>query len=345
MVSIIQNTLMISSFVFGMMLLIEYLSVLTRGRWQQKLHKNRWEQYIVCAFLGVVPGCLGAFTVVAMYSHRIVTLGAVVATMIATSGDDSYYMLAKTPVVALGIFAGMFFIGIVAGALTDKIFPGHNLKREIAHMDFEIHPAQDKPIFALRNIANYWKNPSPARGVMTVGLALIALGIGLGFIGEADDAGWGWERISIFVTALVALLIVATVPDHFLDEHLWKHVVLKHLPQIFLWTLGVITALYLLHQYVDVKEFVLENPWAAWAALGAACVVGIIPQSGPHLAFLALYLTGAVPFSVLLTSSIVQDGHGMLPLLAHSRRDFIVVKAVNLVIGLAVGLLVFALGR
>jgi hypothetical protein len=34
----------------------------------------------------------------------------------------------------------------------------------------------------------------------------------------------------------------------------------------------------------------------------------------------------------------------MLPLLAHSRRDFVRVKAVNLVVGLAVGAALLAMG-
>jgi hypothetical protein len=70
-----------------------------------------------------------------------------------------------------------------------------------------------------------------------------------------------------------------------------------------------------------------------------ACLVGIIPESGPHLIFVTLFAKGTLPFSVLLANSIVQDGHGMLPLLAHSRRTFFTVKAVNLIAGVVVGLL------
>jgi hypothetical protein len=51
-----------------------------------------------------------------------------------------------------------------------------------------------------------------------------------------------------------------------------------------------------------------------------------------------LYTQGAVPFSVFLASSIVQDGHGMLPLLADSRWDFLRIKAINFFVGLLVGL-------
>lgn len=51
-----------------------------------------------------------------------------------------------------------------------------------------------------------------------------------------------------------------------------------------------------------------------------------------------LLLLSAVGLSsVLLDSSIVQDGHGMLPLLAHSRRSFLGIKLVNFVAGLLVG--------
>lgn len=57
-----------------------------------------------------------------------------------------------------------------------------------------------------------------------------------------------------------------------------------------------------------------------------------------------MYERGIAPLSVLVTSSIVQDGHGMLPLLAHSRLDFLKVKAINLVAGLLAGALLMLFG-
>ena len=75
-----------------------------------------------------------------------------------------------------------------------------------------------------------------------------------------------------------------------------------------------------------------------------ACLVGLVPESGPHLVFLTLYTQGAVPFSVLLASSVVQDGHGMLPLLADSRLDFIRIKAINFTVGLTLGLAGYFIG-
>ena len=78
--------------------------------------------------------------------------------------------------------------------------------------------------------------------------------------------------------------------------------------------------------------------------MGAASLLGIIPESGPHLLFVTLFDQGNVPISTLVASSIVQDGHGMLPLFAYSWRDFLAVKGINLLVGILVGALLLGLG-
>ena len=70
-----------------------------------------------------------------------------------------------------------------------------------------------------------------------------------------------------------------------------------------------------------------------------ACLVGLIPESGPHLIFLTLYAEGTIPLSIFLASSVVQDGHGMLPMLAVSKRSFMRVKLINVAVGFSIGLL------
>ena len=70
-----------------------------------------------------------------------------------------------------------------------------------------------------------------------------------------------------------------------------------------------------------------------------AVLIGIIPQSGPHYIFVLMFAQGVIPFSILIANSIVQDGHGAIPLLAESKRSFVVVKFVNLIIGFLVGLI------
>jgi hypothetical protein len=80
-----------------------------------------------------------------------------------------------------------------------------------------------------------------------------------------------------------------------------------------------------------------------WVLLIAA-LMGIIPESGPHLIFVMMYAQGLIPFSILFTTSFVQDGHGMLPLLSYSLKDSVLIKIFNLVFGLTVGGMLFALG-
>ena len=70
-----------------------------------------------------------------------------------------------------------------------------------------------------------------------------------------------------------------------------------------------------------------------------AALVGIIPESGPHMIFLLLYTKGIVPFSVLLVSTLSQDGHGLLPLLSHSRKDTFYVQIFTTAFSLLVGIL------
>lgn len=81
----------------------------------------------------------------------------------------------------------------------------------------------------------------------------------------------------------------------------------------------------------------------AWVLLIGA-LIGVVPESGPHLIFVMLYGQGLIPFSVLFTASFVQDGHGMLPLLSYSIRDAALIKAFNLAFGLAAGGILFTFG-
>jgi hypothetical protein len=70
-----------------------------------------------------------------------------------------------------------------------------------------------------------------------------------------------------------------------------------------------------------------------------AALIGIIPESGPHMIFLILYSKGLIPFSVLLVSTLSQDGHGLLPLLSHSIKDTIYVQVFTTTFSLIVGLI------
>ena len=354
---ILRNAVMITGFVFVMMLVIEYVNVLTSGRWGTGLARSRWGQYVLAALLGAVPGCLGSFAAVAMFSHGIFGLGALVAAMISTSGDETFVMLALIPRTAGVLIVALFAIGVLAGALTDAV-AGRTRFLERLRCDCDglrLHAGHEGEIFPRGDLASQWRRCTPARGILAAVLLLLALAVVTGMLGahehgaglfpggHHDGGGWGWIRLTLLVTSLMALFIVATVPDHFLEEHLWRHIAVRHVPRIFLWTLGALIVLHVITTRLQIDQATLAER-GRWFMLAIACLVGLIPQSGPHLIFVTLFAAGYLPVSVLLANSIVQDGHGMLPMLAQSRRAFLLIKAIKLVFGLAVGAAAMAMG-
>jgi hypothetical protein len=329
--SVFKHALMITGFVCVMMLVIEYLNVLSRGLWREKLRGGLWRQYLFAALLGVSPGCLGAFVVVSLYLHRVVTPGAVVAAMIATSGDESFVMLAMAPWTAAQIFTLLFIAGVGAGYLADRL-PERLIGRWFEpYCALDLHESDACECFPRGRILAQWRHCSPARGVLLITVFLFITGL-LG--GHFGPNAWNWVRWTLLLTAGIALFIIATVPDHFLESHLWEHVFITHTPRILIWTFSALLLMQLLVETFHLTGWLQEHKILL---LLAACVLGLIPESGPHLVFLTFYLEGLVPFSVLLASSMVQDGHGMLPLLAESRLDFTRIKGINFLLGLGVG--------
>jgi len=199
------------------------------------------------------------------------------------------------------------------------------------------HPQDGSTLVRHGRILEQWSSASSIRLFLTGCFALAVVLILTGQIAE--------ESFSIKLVALIAngfaLFVVFVAPSHFLEVHLWKHVVRRHAVRILLWTLG---ALIVAHIVLDVFHLDTLSPGGRWAMLAAACLVRMVPQSGPHLVFVTLFAQGAILFSILLANSIVQDGHGILPLLAESRRAFIVVKAINVAAGALIGVAALAMG-
>jgi hypothetical protein len=328
---------MITVFVFVMMLLIDYINVLTKGKMVNVVKGSRGRQYVVASFLGSTPGCLGAFMNVSFYVHGLISFGAIVGGMIATSGDEAFVMLTLFPRDALFLFGILFVIGIVGAQLADKaasffkIVPCSECTLQEIHLDEEcccFEPAVLKK-FPKLSIPRY---------ITLILLFIVVVLIGLGLVGPQT---WNWQRITLFSLLIVTTVIVSTVPDHYLKEHIWTHILKKHLWKVFLWTFFALLFIEVGFHYWNLEGFVTGN---IGYILLISAIVGIIPESGPHMVFVMMYASGLIPFSVLLTSSIVQDGHGMLPLLSYTVKDSILIKIFNLVFALAIGLAFFVLG-
>ncbi|MEI7500554.1 MAG: putative manganese transporter [Bacteroidota bacterium] len=128
---------------------------------------------------------------------------------------------------------------------------------------------------------------------------------------------------------------------HFMKEHILNHILRKHLWKTAIWTLGALLFIEFGVQYLHLNSFSTQYPLLL---LLIAALMGLIPESGPHMIFISLYASNMVPFSVLFTSAFVQDGHGMLPMLSYSVKDSVLIKVINLGIGTSLGLLLFIMG-
>ena len=426
LIDILRNSILITGLVVVMMMMIESLNIESKGMFFKGLRKTKVGQVVIAALLGSIPGCMGGFATVSLYTHRMFSFGALVAMMIASSGDEAFVMLAMIPEQALILFAILFIIAIVVGIATDLIHSRIHAKEceKHDHEDcgvqtdcggFEIHeheiatsgccpPRNDVstrseeghtvPLQAKRgNLRHFgWKRIS-----MLVGLALFIAALGTGRLGHdhaheceqiatgealamtceehghtdkgtmtceehghtdkgtmmceehGHDHGHahdhdhsqhinlldeGWMNVLFAGLSIIMLFVLIFASDHFVEGHLWNHIVKKHLPTIFAWTFGVLLVLGVALQYIEIDRWISDNT-ALMIVL--ATLIGIIPESGPHMIFVTLFAAGVVPFPVLLASSISQDGHASIPLLAESKKSFAWAKLINCLVALAAG--------
>ena len=420
----LRNSILITGLVIVMMMMIESLNIESKGLFFKGLKKTRVGQVIFGALLGSIPGCMGGFATVSLYTHRMFSFGALIAMMIASSGDEAFIMLAMIPEQALVIFAVLFIVAVVTGIIVDycndKLHKRHCHKDDHSECDSEsdcdhgytvhCHEEHDEALSecACKIVAdtNGHEVESEAesgimhsasrhygwrRIVMFIGLAVFIAALATGQLGHdhgahthTDDCATActhhsvhsshhsehnctddsphhdehsccthsanhtsvqahasinlldeqWMNVLFAGLSILVLLILLFASDHFIEEHLWNHIIRKHLLTIFCWTFGVLLLVGIGLQYIKIDEWISSNT-ALMIIL--ATLIGIIPESGPHMIFVTLYATGIVPLPVLLASSISQDGHSSLPLIAESRKSFLWAKLINCSVALIVG--------
>ena len=344
--SIFKHALMISFFVFVMMVLVDFIDTATRNQMSDLIKGGRWRQYFLASLLGTTPGCLGAFMNVSLYVHGMISFGAVVGGMIATSGDEAFVMLTQFPGVALALFGLLFVAGILCAWISDKFIRlmgiAPCLACQEACCDHCISSGDEAEriadIFRLTNLLKNLRSPSFSRLLLLLLILSFLVLVALGIIGSSV---WDWKRITFIALCLSSLYIAIIVSEHYLHDHIWDHIIKRHLFRVFLWSFGALLFVHTALTYWNVEAFILEH--MVWIFVIGA-LLGIVPESGPHLIFVMMYAQGLIPFSLLFTTSFVQDGHGMLPLLSYSIKDSLLIKAFNLVFGLAIGGVLLALG-
>ncbi len=335
LVHTLMHALLITTFVLGMMLLVEYLTVQTKNRFIGGLSKNIWVQVLLAGLLGIIPGCLGTFFAVTLYVHKVINFAALTTVMIATSGDEAYVMFATMPDKALWINALLFAIAVATGFILNIFLKDRNFSGiKVNHLRYH-GEGESCYCFNKEEFKDHMRNITFHRALLIVVITLLLIFMLAGQFGPKE---WNYVKITLLVIMLFGLFVVVTVPDHFLDEHVWNHTIKKHLPRIFLWTFGALLIIEILLPWLNITQETMEQIAAKyyWLILLVAVLIGIIPESGPHMVFVLLFAKGLLPLSVLLANSIVQDGHGSLPLLAESKKSFLYTKLINMAVAVLV---------
>ena len=394
---ILQQTLIITTLVIGMMMVIEFINVRTGGLWSKRLQKSPWIQILFAIVMGFIPGCLGTYTVVSLYVHRVVNFPALMAALITTTGDEAFFMFSLFPEKALLINLILITIAVTVSTILQFSMKNKFIGLRNEELSFPVHEnescshSHNHHHSVKKNI----KNISFVRALLiTLSLGVLIL-VASGVIdgshhlnllmggqseesvmhsleshqdteslshqvhshyhhsqhttdngqhtssvacshdhshgGEAD-----WIRIILIILFVAILIINIVAEEHFLEEHMWQHVIKVHLPKIFFWTFAVILCLTILNKYVNIHDLIDSKPFIV---LLIAILIGLIPQSGPHLVFLILFANGDLPLGIFLANCIVQDGHGALPLLAESRKAFFLSKGIKVAIAIIVGMI------
>lgn len=371
----LRNSILISGLVVVMMMMIESMNIESKGMLFRGLQKTKVGQVVIAAILGSIPGCMGGFATVSLYTHRLFSFGALTAMMIASSGDEAFMMLAMIPKQALILFALLFVIAVICGTAVDFIWERRHVREctKEDHSDcgegsecadgYIIHEGYDHSNAIVKRADRHfgWH-----RILMLIGLAVFITALATGRLGHDHNAhgGYGheehvhteicehhhehaqdksfhidllsedWMNVLFAGLSIIMLFVLIFASDHFVEDHLWHHIVRKHLPTIFAWTFGVLLVLGITLQHIDISRWISDNT-ALMILL--ATVIGVIPESGPHMIFVTLFAAGVVPFPVLLASCISQDGHASIPLLAESKKSFLWAKLINCIAALAAG--------
>jgi hypothetical protein len=335
---ILKHALMITVFVFVMMLIVDFLDMFSEKRLTAIMTGGIWRQYAVASFFGVTPGCLGAFMNVSLYVHGLLSFGALTGAMIATSGDEAFVMLAKFPGTAMLLFGLLFVLSIPLAWVADRIVRATGYVPCESCILQEYHPEMEVYQFNWKGLVQNLTRISLVRSLL---LLIFGFFIVVVLVGVAGPQSWDWERITLLILLLLGLFILVSVSDHYLKDHIWSHIIRAHLWRVFLWTFLALVVVHMGLNYWNFKSLISNNiPWMF--VLGA--LVAVIPESGPHLVFVMLFAEGLIPFSVLFTSSFIQDGHGILPLLSYTVKDSILIKILNLVFGLGIGMVLYLIG-
>lgn len=125
---------------------------------------------------------------VSFYVHGLLSFGAIVGCMVATSGDEAFVMLALFPGKALLLFGILFILGILLTLLTDNIAPLLKIKPCVECNLQQVHTVETCKCFDKMDIGKNLLHISLLRAIFLAIAVLFLIGLTTGMVGPSI---WG----------------------------------------------------------------------------------------------------------------------------------------------------------
>ena len=149
----LRESVSITLLVLLLMAAVESINISSSGRLFKKLHGKPVAEVALACLLGAIPGCAGGFVVVSLFTHRMLSFGALMGGMVATFGDEALFLAAESPKQALILTGILFAIGFVFGLVLLR-FPENKIITFENH-DFELH--EEHQHNHIENQEHHWK--------------------------------------------------------------------------------------------------------------------------------------------------------------------------------------------
>lgn len=149
----LKESVSITLLVLLLMAVVESINISSSGRLFKKLHGKPVAEVALACLLGAIPGCAGGFVVVSLFTHRMLSFGALMGGMVATFGDEALFLAAENPKQALILTGILFAIGFVFGLVLLR-FPENKIITFENH-DFELH--EEHQHNHIENQEHHWK--------------------------------------------------------------------------------------------------------------------------------------------------------------------------------------------
>lgn len=285
------------------------------GEW---ISKRPWVELCYAALLGALPGCGGAIIIVTQYTKRQVSFGAVVAVLTATMGDAAFVLLAQEPISGLQIIAMGMVVGVLSGAVVNRIHDRHYLAPEYqaqATCDEDSTPSLMNKAASLFWMFAFF----PALTLAVYGAFQIDPEVLLGL---------SQNTVTLFgaTSAMIVLVIWAlsstgtnyqevTSEDPATQDMKWINKVASDTNFVTAWVIAAFLLFELSVLWFNLDLGSMFQSYGPFMPL-FGLLIGLLPGCGPQILVTGMYLQGVVPFSAQISNSISNDGDALFPAIA-----------------------------